>query len=270
MEVAGMKLAAVQTDGTNVSVVFPHDSKNLAVARFYEKAKNKWLLSSVPTPFKDPVPTNNTKPDKIGLDYSHPDPFAINSSNAGTVPLGIASDPDHVLSIFYIGIDKKLHEITETDDGQWRVANGSEDQDWPEAGDDPDIAVISPMGEEDVWIFYQSDHEVVQLHKKNGTWMKPANVSTKGGNSGGSHGHNMSNKHDDAALTTGAKAGIGAGIAAGALLGGAVLFLVFRRRKKAAETEEKPPAYQNQPQELPSNADPAFELVGDTPMASQQ
>ncbi|KAF4465982.1 hypothetical protein FALBO_7175 [Fusarium albosuccineum] len=301
MEVVGMELAAVQTEGSNVSVVFPHDDSNLAVAQFYEKNKNKWSLSSVPTPFKSPVPTNKTKAANIALDYSGSEPFNLKSFDATTVHLGIASDPDHVLSIFYIGTDKRLREITQSD-GEWRIAQGSEDQDWPKADDEAaPLAVISPTGEEDVWIFYQSGDEVIQLQKKNGGWLEATTVPTEGDNGGSSKDDGSSNDSSDtseekdtggssssdgatnndetsndggAGLTTGAKAGIGVGVAAGVLLGGAALFM-FVRRKKAASPEEKAPAYQpaelaEPTQELPVGNDYRFELTGDTPTSGPE
>lgn len=43
----GMAIAALQTKGTNVSVVYPYDSKNIAVARFNNENKNKWSLGKM-------------------------------------------------------------------------------------------------------------------------------------------------------------------------------------------------------------------------------
>ena len=40
----GMAIAALQTKGTNVSVAYPYDAKNIAVARFNKENKNKWTL----------------------------------------------------------------------------------------------------------------------------------------------------------------------------------------------------------------------------------
>lgn len=40
----GMTIAAVQTKGTNVSVVYPYDSKDIVVARYNNDNKSKWRL----------------------------------------------------------------------------------------------------------------------------------------------------------------------------------------------------------------------------------
>ncbi|VZI00104.1 unnamed protein product, partial [Fusarium fujikuroi] len=66
----GMAIAAVQTKGTNVSVVYPYDSKDIVVARYNNDNKSKWRLESFPTPFDSPAPTNTTEPSDIRLDTS--------------------------------------------------------------------------------------------------------------------------------------------------------------------------------------------------------
>ncbi|KAF4963267.1 hypothetical protein FSARC_8705 [Fusarium sarcochroum] len=261
---AGMSLAAVQTKGTNVSVAYPYDKKNMAVARFNKDNKNKWSLSSFPTPFDSPAPTNNTDPADIMLDTSGGESFTLSSFDNSAANLGIATNANAKLSVFYIGEDSQLHCISETKSA-WKEEDSPGEKKWPEADDESGrLAVISPLESDEIWVYYTSGGNITQLYRDgSGTWYNAkvpsspnatdansGSGSGKGGSDGGDDSTNTdsgsgSDETDDAAspatgISTGAKAGIGVGVSAGVLaLAGLGFFFLRKRRQAASPTEGK-------------------------------
>lgn len=55
----GMAIAALQTKGTNVSVAYPYDSKNIVIGRYNKENKNKWSLGMVRRCKEYDLATNN-------------------------------------------------------------------------------------------------------------------------------------------------------------------------------------------------------------------
>ncbi|KAJ3526342.1 hypothetical protein NM208_g11234 [Fusarium decemcellulare] len=257
--VKGMSVGAVQTAGVNVSVTYPHNSDNLAVAQFRPKDKNKWRLSSLPAPFTSPAPTNQTDPDDMSLKAS--DTFTLPSFDETSVNLAITSDTDSVLSIFYIGQDQKLHRLANVDD-TWQVEESPGEKEWPEADEEyARFAVISPLEQDDLWVFYYSGGSIMQLYQdEGGTWSTAKTISTGNGTStdsgsgsdsnGGSSSNDKTSGESDntnsettgstsSGLTTGAKAGIGVGVSVGVLALGLAGFLFLRRRRGPPHPPEK-------------------------------
>ncbi|CAG1995208.1 unnamed protein product [Fusarium graminearum] len=293
----GMAIAALQTKGTNVSVVYPYDSKNIAVARFNNENKNKWSLESFPTPFNSPAPTNKTDPSDMELDSSEDRSFQLSSFDSAT-NLGLSATTKQQLAVFYIGEDAELHGASNAD-GSWEELETPGKKKWPHSDNESGrLAVVSPLSSDEIWIYYTSGDKVMELHRDSkGTWdnaRTPSSTSaTNADDSTGSDGDDDSKDTDGGSgsgedatsssstgMTTGAKAGIGVGVGVGALaVAAAAFFFLRRRRQKAATNEGKESVGElasrnsyhelqtevHEPQEMPlTTPHQQHELLGDT------
>ncbi|OBS24738.1 hypothetical protein FPOA_05277 [Fusarium poae] len=295
----GMGIAALQTKGTNVSVAYPYDSKNIAVARFNNENKNKWSMESFPTPFDSPAPTNQTDPSDIRLDSSGGDSTQLSSFDSA-VNLGLSSSKSQQLSVFYIGEDAELHAASHVD-GSWEEQETPGKKKWPHVDSASGrLAVVSPLESDKVWVYYTSGERVMELHRDGrGTWADARTPSPKSAtitdDSDGSDGDDNSkdsdggfNSSEDATdssssskgITTGAKAGIGIGVGVGVLAVAAAAFFFLRRRRQQDATSERKGSVGelasrnsyhelqtevHQPQEMPlTTPTQQHELLGDT------
>ncbi|KAF4968739.1 hypothetical protein FSARC_3922 [Fusarium sarcochroum] len=250
----GAAIAAVHTKSIDVSVVWPNDFANLLVARLNDDSKNKWSLESFPTSFYNSTVTNNSDPSRDFFLDSAGGQFS--SFEGSDVSLSIATNTDSELSVFYIGQDAQLHGYSGFYDS-WKQEKGPEAKKWPEADDEVgQLAVVSPPGSEEMWIYYTSQGEVVELHRDGGGIWKDAKMPSlttatnvnPGSNSRGSDdssgtdsssiGEETESATDSSSaesLATGAKAGVGIGVGVGVLvLVTAAWFLLRKRRQKTA------------------------------------
>ncbi|KAM0431249.1 hypothetical protein ACHAQK_010300 [Fusarium lateritium] len=300
---AGKAIAALQIKGTNVSVAYPYDSSNIAVARFNKDNKNKWSLESFPTPFDSPAPTNNTDPSDIRLDTSGDSSLTLSSFDDAAVNLGIAAGAKQKLSILYIGEDAQLHSIS-NNGGTWKEEESPGAKKWPKADDvSGRLAVVSPLDSTDIWVYYMSGDKVLELHRDgSGSWAKAKTPSstTKNDDSESDNGSDGSDdptatdgssdtKETESAaaspetatgMTTGAKAGVGVGVGLGVMaLLAAVFFFLRKRRQTPSSSQRKGsvelgsgasyravemPTAVHEPQELSASQDQKYELLGDT------
>ncbi|RGP77028.1 hypothetical protein FLONG3_4857 [Fusarium longipes] len=294
----GMGIAALQTKDTNVSVAYPYDNKNIAVARFNSESKNKWNLESFPTPLDSPAPTNKTDPSDIRLDSSENGSAELSSfDNAAN--LGLSTTTSQQTSVFYIGQDAELHMASNVD-GSWEVQESPGKKQWPHADNKHGrLAVVSPLESDAVWVYYTSGDKVMELHRdEGGTWATARAPSSRNAiNANDSEGSDKSDDPKDTdsgsdssssregsssstGITTGAKAGIGIGVGVGVLaVAAAAFFFLRRRRQKASINERKASIGElasrnsyhelqtevHQPQEMPSTtATQRHELLADT------
>ncbi|KAJ0317645.1 hypothetical protein COL5a_011010 [Colletotrichum fioriniae] len=211
--VGGMALTSVHSGQLNMSVVFPKDSENVEISRFFKD--EMWRLA-----------------------------FASNLTS-----LGATVDKAYVRSIFYLGTDAKLHQMSNID-WQWKLMPDQDARLWPAADvASGSFATTSNFDTSEAWIWYQSNGSLVQLyHAEDGLWKQavvvPSFNATKAveeepqGTATPSASSTATAK--PVVLSTGAKAGIGIGVSCGvvALAGGILLLLVRRRRQRAAETAE--------------------------------
>ncbi|KAF4981728.1 hypothetical protein FZEAL_2530 [Fusarium zealandicum] len=288
----GMSLATVQTVGVNVSVVFPYDSENIGVAQFHENSKNKWSLSALPTTFESPSPTNETSAAEIILDSSTGPGFSLSAFDEAAVHLGLAANLDHELSIFYIGSDRELYQLSQAD-RKWQISQSLSSVEPPEADDRSSrLALVSPLESSQVWIYYRSGGDIMVLSQEDGVWSKPKTVPTKAAKSatgsGDKTGEETSNEEDSTkvdgnedgqtqsgGLSTGSKAGIGVGVSAAVLLLLTASFFYLRKKKRTTAAERKTHAdsegtVYNEISELPTIQPPQelqsitkYELLGD-------
>ncbi|KAK7428058.1 hypothetical protein QQZ08_005490 [Neonectria magnoliae] len=233
---ASESITSIQTSGVNVSVAFPYNDKNIAVAQFRENEKDKWIL-------------NMTLESSVS-------PYSLPSySSAGARP-ALTTDENSNLSIFYIGKDRKLHQFLQKDE-TWKAMKGS----WPEADDEfAPFALVSAPESNSVWIYYyDSDGDMIELHQdEDGVWADPRKPTTKNrpatddsddstdksdsSSRGSSADKNATDENEDGSggsLSVGAKAGLGVGISIGVSALLLVAAVLYRRRRTTPASDPK-------------------------------
>ncbi|EXL42790.1 hypothetical protein FOCG_15236 [Fusarium oxysporum f. sp. radicis-lycopersici 26381] len=255
-------LASVHTGSTNISVVWPHgDDYGIAVANFKEDNEDKWSLESFPSPFPRSGLTNNSDARDFFPRAGELPPLDPPSSWASwLVNLSIAANLDSQLSVFYIGEDAQLHKYLQQTNGSWIEQASPGAKKWPKADDQfGRSAAASPPNVDEMWIYYESGNDVVELYRDRRGFWKDAqstrlttarNVDPDSGSNGNddSPGTNSSSEAGETEnLTRGAKIGIGIGASVGVLvIAIATWFLLRKRRQTTATTEtQEPPELQD-------------------------
>ncbi|KAK1655982.1 hypothetical protein BDP81DRAFT_388838 [Colletotrichum phormii] len=244
--VGGMALTSVHSGQLNMSVVFPKDSENVEISRFFKD--ETWHLATLPRPLLGDA-NETTKAADILLDSTLTPNFTMPAFANNLTSLGATVDKAYIRSIFYLGTDAKLHQMSNID-WQWKLMPDQDARLWPAADvASGSFATTSNFDTSEAWIWYQSNGSLVQLyHGEDGLWKQAAVVpsfnATKAveeepqGTATPSASSTATAK--PVVLSTGAKAGIGIGVSFGvvALAGGVILLLVRRRRQRAAEAAE--------------------------------
>ncbi|KAF4987215.1 hypothetical protein FGRMN_10488 [Fusarium graminum] len=299
----GQAIAALQIKGTNVSVAYPYDSNNIAVARFNQDSEDKWSLGSFPTPFGSPTPTNKTDPSDMRLDSLDDNSMTLSSFDSAAVNLGIANGARDQLSILYIGKDAQLHSVVNAD-GAWKEEKGAGVKKWPRADNASGrLAVVSALDSDEIWVYYASGDKILQLHNDGTSWKNaktPSSDTTSdnsdaddGADDGGSKsgdaadgeetstgGNSSPGAKEGGGMTTGAKAGIGIGVCVSVLAFAAAGFFYFRRRQQRRAPDQRKSSAEldsggsyhpvelatptHGPQELSATHERKYELLGDT------
>ncbi|WKT52697.1 hypothetical protein QSH57_003259 [Fusarium oxysporum f. sp. vasinfectum] len=279
MSLDNTALASVHTGSTNISVIWPHRGDyGITVANFKEDNEDKWslgdykgifdsivadlgFLESFPSPFPRSGLTNNSDARDFASRAGEPPPLDPPSSwESWRVNLSIAANLDSQLSVFYIGEDAQLHEYLQQTNGSWIEQASPGANKWPKADDQfGRSAAASPPNFDDMWIYYESGNDVVELYRdRRGLW-KDAQItrlttarnvdpdSGSNGNDGSSGTSSSSEAGETENLTRGAKIGIGIGASVGVLvIAIATWFLLRKRRQTTATTEtHEPPELQD-------------------------
>ncbi|KAM0338177.1 hypothetical protein ACHAPU_011427 [Fusarium lateritium] len=299
----GQAIAALQIKGTNVTVAYPYDSSNIAVARFNQDRKDKWTLESFPTPFDSPAPTNNTDPSDMRLDSSDDSSMTLSSFDNAAVNLGIATGVKDKLYVLYIGKDAQLHSAVNAD-GAWKEEKAAGAKKWPTADNASGrLAVVSPLDSDEIWVYYASGDKILQLHNDGNSWTNaktPSSPTTSSDSDADDGADGGGSKSDDAAdgdetptgggsspeakesggMTTGAKAGVGIGVSVGVLALVAAGFFFLRKRQQSGASNQRKGSVEldaggnyhvvelatptHGPQELSATYERKYELLGDT------
>lgn len=204
---------------------------------------------TVPHPLADSTANSSTDAADILLDPSIQPNFTLPGYASNLTGVGTAIDKGYVRSIFYLGNDRQLHQVSNIN-WQWRLMTNQSERIWPIA-DIPGGPMASTYNYEtsEIWLWYKSNGSLAQIYySTDRIWTeatvvpsfnatKPAAEDPTG--TGTPKGSSTATAKP-AALSAGAKAGIGIGVSAGVLaLAGAVLFFFFarRRRQRAAAAE---------------------------------
>ncbi|TDZ15050.1 hypothetical protein Cob_v012032 [Colletotrichum orbiculare MAFF 240422] len=138
-EVASMALTSVHSGKKNMTVVFPKDKDNLEISRYFKD--DTWRLATLPRPLAINTQTNDTDSDQIVLDSSASQNFTLTAWEINSTQLVASVDRSYVRSIFYIGTDTKLHQISNIN-WQWTPMLDQDARLWPLA-DAASVALAS-------------------------------------------------------------------------------------------------------------------------------
>ncbi|KAF9871541.1 hypothetical protein CkaCkLH20_10952 [Colletotrichum karsti] len=242
-EVASMALSSVHSGQSNVSVVFPKDSENLEISRYFKD--DTWRLATLPRPLENDTMTNNTDATGIVFDSSVAPNFTMTAWASNRTNMAASVDRSSVRSIFYIGADSKLHQLSNIN-LVWTVVTEQDPRLWPvaeKAGGS--LTATSNFDTNEMWLWYRANGSLVQLyHGSDGLWTQASVVPSfnatesveTGPEESASPTATPSTTAKPMILSTAAKAGIGAGLAVGvaALMGFGITFFVRRRRQQIA------------------------------------
>ncbi|TDZ34071.1 hypothetical protein CTRI78_v011640 [Colletotrichum trifolii] len=127
-EVASMALTSVHSGKKNMTVVFPKDKDNLEISRYFKD--DTWRLATLPRPLAINTQTNDTDSNQIVLDSSASQNFTLTAWEINSTQLVASVDRSYVRSIFYIGTDTKLHQISNIN-WQWTPMPDQDARLWP-------------------------------------------------------------------------------------------------------------------------------------------
>lgn len=193
--------------------------------------------------------TSETDTADILLDSSQAPNFTLPAWPGSTANIAATVDSSYVRSIFYLGTDSKLHQISNIN-WQWTVMSDQDQVLWPapdEAGGV--LAAANNFNTNEIWLYYRSNGSMVQLHHgSDGLWKQadviqsinttqPAEVPNESASSVPS----ASATAEPMVLSVGAKAGIAVGVCVGVLglAGIGIMFFIRRRRQQVAVEEAR-------------------------------
>lgn len=273
-----MALAAVHTNGNNVSVAWPERQANFLVAKFNEDNKNKWsigeyktilqrmdvnlnLSESFPRPFYGPVTNSSIQKNDIfyggGPNYHLVIPPGFEGDVVNT---SISANANSQLSVFYIGEDAQLHEYFQQTNGSWKEMASPGSKEWPEADDESGrSAAASPPDSDEMWLYYTSQDDIAELYRDGGGVWRNAkmtsfttaknvdpdpNSNRNNGSSGTGRGSGTgetdttTDSSSAASFATGVKVGIGIGVSVGLLVVATATWFLLRKRRQRTATTE--------------------------------
>ncbi|QGI70187.1 hypothetical protein CEK26_002520 [Fusarium fujikuroi] len=217
----GMALGSTIHDLKNITVPFPKDSENVELSRL----------------------------DKSGLWTLDEAEFSLPAWNSSLEAIGAAVDRSRTRSVFYVGDDKKIHEVKSTRNG-WQLGSNQTERAWPVADNESSgLAVVSQQSEGKAWLYYWANETIVQAFKDyDGDWVDakalPEKLPTNGTDDKKPKDRPTQEPRpepvESKGLSSGAKAGIGVGvgIGVGALLFGVLAWLWMKRRRERAQQEK--------------------------------
>ncbi|GJC82951.1 hypothetical protein ColLi_05789 [Colletotrichum liriopes] len=237
--VRGMALTSVHSGQSNMSVVFPKDSENLEISRYFKD--ETWRLATLPRPLVGDAVNGKTNASDILLDSSLEPNFTLPAYASNVTGLGAIVDRAYVRSILYLGTDAKLHQVSNID-WQWKLMPDQASSLWPvaDATTGP-FATTSNFDTSEAWVWYRSNGSLVQLyHGSDGLWTPAATVpsfnATKSletePNENATPTASPTGTGKPVVLSSGAKAGIGIGVSLGVVALAGVGLLLFKRRRR--------------------------------------
>ncbi|KAK4102957.1 hypothetical protein N658DRAFT_485156 [Parathielavia hyrcaniae] len=225
-------LAATFSGNNNISVASARDDQNIAVTRL--NRDTTWFRSTLPHPLEGSFTTADTNRTDIAVNETTPTNFTLSAWDGKASALGISIDSRYTRSLWYIGNDSSLHWVASRNWTWSQQANNQSDALWPQA-DEPNasLGVAYDFDSSMVRLYYTVQDEISEVKYENGTWTAwtalAAPPSTNGQTSS-----------QDPGLSTGAKAGIGVGVALGTIALGAiaaVLVLMWKKKKKKKQQQ---------------------------------
>ncbi|KAI1212508.1 uncharacterized protein F4807DRAFT_413315 [Annulohypoxylon truncatum] len=243
----------------NITVMRPRDDNNIGVSRLF--SDNLWHLSTFPEPLAGSNATNATQAANLTVSSSAAN-FSLPAWNGSASALAVSIDDAYTRSVFYIGTDRNIHQISNKDYA-WSVSDPPSDTAaaaaWPQAdvAGGP-IGIANAFGADVLRLYYVSGGRVVEANGDGGTWAAAAALPSYNASQASSSSSSSSNSTGSAdggddgngGLSDGAKVGISVGVTLGVIavagMGVALWFLRYRQRKiderKAKEAAGEGPA----------------------------
>ncbi|KAK8074956.1 hypothetical protein PG997_009619 [Apiospora hydei] len=242
-EMKSSAIAAGFTEGNNITVITPKNNENMEVARLNDD--KSWHISTFPRPLNSTRATNATKATDFQLNTKNTPNYTLPAWDGQPSTLGLHIDSKSMRSVFYIGTDGELYQVSDAKDS-WALLARQDAKTWPKA-DSPKapLAVASNYGNNELRLYYVSGGQVVEVNGDGRKW-QAARVLPN---------YNKS-LQGDSGLSTGAKAGIGIGVALGALAVGGTFTALWcmRKRQKRADKAEAAALAANQHPGSPGQA----------------
>ncbi|EQB58768.1 hypothetical protein GCG54_00009140 [Colletotrichum gloeosporioides] len=236
-------LTSTHSGQLNMSVVFPKDSETLEISRYFKD--ETWHLATLPRTLINDTLTNNTDAADIVVNSSLTPNLTLAAWPTNLTHLVASVDGSYVRSLFYLGTDSELHQISNIN-GAWTMMSEQDERLWPvadEAGGA--LTATNNFDTNEVWLWYRSNSSWVQLyHGTDGLWTQASvvpsfNATKTAENDPNGTSTASSASAKPAVLSTGAKAGIGVGVTVGVIGFAAVVALCcVRKRRQQRALEE--------------------------------
>ncbi|KAI1138650.1 hypothetical protein F5Y05DRAFT_418872 [Hypoxylon sp. FL0543] len=243
--IEGFPISAGFIDMNMITVVTPRDKNNIEVST--QRKDGKWTVTSFPTAvmevrITDPrnvvidtiiEATNDTRPADFLIDPEITLGWSLEAWDGGANGIGLTLDDDATRNIYYIGNDSLLHRLVEVQ-GTWQKSTSQEERIWPRA-DVPNaqFAIASDYRRNEVFIYYMSNGQIIQLHQSAKNEWDPATPLAKYNNTA------LEESDVNDGLSGAAKAGIGVGVGVGSLAFILIaLTVVIRRRRRREDNKQ--------------------------------
>ncbi|KAK4659919.1 R8 protein [Podospora pseudocomata] len=245
-------LGAAHSGKENITVVSTRDLSNIGVTRW--NSAGTWWRSTLPQALENEtdVITSKTNKTEIAINATAPVNFTLPAYDAATKGMGISIDRNYTRFIWYIGTDKKIHQIGNTN-YFWSIRENQTESFWPEA-DEPNasVGVAFDFSSNLVHLYYMAKGKLVQVKYENESWKAWSNVpeppaeqtTTDPTPSGPTTTESPVSEQSDVpneGLSTGAQAGIGVGVSLGVIAVGVLIAVIVLLKRKKHEGFEHPP-----------------------------
>lgn len=167
--------------------------------------------------------TNNTNPANFTLDNNSTPGFELQAWDGHPTAMGITVDITWARSIFYIGTDMQLYQLS-TQDNKYQAAGRQNATAWPRA-DSGHMATAYELTSSAMRVYYQSGGELIEAYGDTGVWRDARSMAQT---------VDTTVEDNFGNLSTPAKVGLAIGgvLIAIALVGTAVAFVLLRRRQR--------------------------------------
>ncbi|KAK4192477.1 hypothetical protein QBC35DRAFT_224683 [Podospora australis] len=244
-------IGAMFNSKDNITVVTPRDDRHIAVTRWNKD--QTWWRTPLPRAFEGTITTSLTNGSEIAINETAPLNFTLPAWDGKTKGLGMSVDEKSSRFIWYLGTDKKLYSIGNTN-WFWSIRANQTADIWPEA-DEPnaELAVTYLQSSSMVRIYYMVKEKLTEIayDGESQAWKKASAVALPAELPNETPTPPPSNSTEtpaapanpDTGLSTGAKAGIGIGVSLGVIAVGVLIaVLVLMKRKQKQQEFHHPPS----------------------------
>ncbi|KAK8061278.1 hypothetical protein PG994_007644 [Apiospora phragmitis] len=175
-EMKSNAIAAGFTEGNNITVVTPKNNENMEVARLNDD--KSWHINGIslragrylPRPLNSTSATNATNATSFQLNTKTTPNYTLPAWDGQPSTMGLHIDSKFMRSVFYIGTDNELYQVSDAKDN-WALLARQDAKTWPKA-DSPKapLAVASNYGNNELRLYYVSGGQVVEVNGDGRKW----------------------------------------------------------------------------------------------------